>query len=338
MISACTTRKALLLALATAGAAAGEVPAALADLRIYASAGERYFSLRDIAGEYGLAFRVPHGRKVYLQGKGTSLEFEMDSRSARLDDVVFWLHAPMTKVRGQWAITENDARRVVDPLVRPSAYLGSRGRRTVVLDPGHGGDDRGARGKRGVEEKRVVLDVAKRARVHLANAGFKVYLTRETDRYVALEERTRKAAQWGAHVFVSIHLNSAASAAPSGLETFVLAVPGYPSTAAAPGGRIDRSSHAGNRFDAANTVMGYSLQRALLKKVGGEDRGLRRSRFMVLKTAPCPAALVECGFVSNRAEEARFLDAKHREAVALALAKGIMDYADAVKRAQPPAR
>ena len=80
-------------------------------------------------------------------------------------------------------------------------------------------------------------------------------------------------------------------------------------------------------------MLGYYIQKAILEKAGGEDRGLRRARFVVLKEAPCPAALVECGFVSNRAEENRLLTPAHREALALGIAKGILDYLAAVKRA-----
>jgi N-acetylmuramoyl-L-alanine amidase len=314
--------------------AAQPCPAApLSNARVTSAAGEQYLSLKDVAAVYGLTLRVPLGKKVYLQGKWNSWSFEVDSRQASFNGTMVWLHAPMLKYRGKWMITENDAKSVVDPLMRPYAYLGGRGYRVVVLDPGHGGADAGARGKRGVEEKRVVLDVAARARVHLANAGFKVYLTRETDRFIELDERGIKSARWGADAFVSIHLNSAPSSAPKGLETYVLSNVGYPSTSAAARSRGDRTAYRGNRFEHSNTVLGYFMQKALLEKAKGEDRGLKRARFLVLRDAPCPAALVECGFLSNPGEEKLMLDAQHREAIALAISKGIIDYFNAVKKA-----
>ena len=308
--------------------------APLSKVRVTPAAGERYLSLKDVASAYGLTLRVPLGKKVYLQGKWNSWSFEVDSRQASFNGTIVWLLSPMTKYRGKWMITESDAREIVDPLMRPYAYIGARGYRVVVLDPGHGGPDTGARGRRGVEEKRVVLDVAMRARVHLANAGLKVYLTRETDRFIELDDRGIKAARWGADAFVSIHLNSAPGSVPRGLETYVLSNVGYPSTASAARSRGDRTAYSGNRFEHSNTVLGYFMQKALLEKAKGEDRGLRRARFMVLRNAPCPAALVECGFLSHAGEEKLMLDAKHREAIALAISKGIIDYFNAVKKAR----
>jgi N-acetylmuramoyl-L-alanine amidase len=310
-------------------------PAApLANVHVTVAAGERYVSLKDVAAAYGLTLRVPLGNKVYLQGKWNSWTFEVDSRQAAFNGTTIWMLAPMLKYRGKWMITENDAKEIVDPLMRPYAYIGDRGYRVVVLDPGHGGPDAGAKGRHGVEEKRVALDIAMRARVHLANAGVKVYMTRETDRFIELDERGIKAARWSADAFVSIHLNSAPSSAPRGLETYVLSNVGYPSTSSAAKSRGDKTTYSGNRFEHSNTVFGYFMQKALLEKAKGEDRGLRRARFLVLRNAPCPGALVECGFLSNPGEEKLMLDAPHREAIALAISKGILDYFNAVKKAR----
>jgi N-acetylmuramoyl-L-alanine amidase len=301
--------------------------------RVVVAAGERYVSLQDVAARYGLGFRVPPGRNVYLQSKWSSVVFTADSREMTYNGTLVWLHAPMLKLRGKWVITENDARRIVDPMMRPGAYLSGRGYKVVVLDPGHGQLDRGARGRRGVEEKGVVLDIAKRVRAQLANAGIKVYLTRENDRFIELEDRSVKAARWGADAFVSIHLNSATSRKPKGLETYVLAASGYPATAGRSGTRMEKTSYAGNRFDHSSTVLGYYLQKSLVEKVRGEDRGLRRARFVVLRNAPCPAALVECGFLSNTDEESKILTNEHREKIALGISKGILEYINTVKRA-----
>jgi N-acetylmuramoyl-L-alanine amidase len=326
----CSVIAGLALVLVAGPQARGQI----AGVRVTTIAGQRWISVKDLAARYGLILRVPPGQSVYLRSAATTIEFRVDSREARFNDLAIWLHAPLLKQGGKWMITEADASKVVDPLMRSAAYLASRGRRVVVLDPGHGGYDRGARGRRGVEEKRVVLDVAKRARGHLVNAGYKVYLTRESDRFVSLEERCAKAKRWGADVFVSIHINSAPTREPKGLETYVMTVSGLPSTAAGVRSRGDAAFHAGNKQDSANTVLGYYLQRALLAKAKGEDRGVRRARFAVLKSAPCPAALVECGFVSHPAEESRMLSRDHREAIALAVSKGVLDYMAAVNRAK----
>ncbi|MCZ7591258.1 MAG: N-acetylmuramoyl-L-alanine amidase [Kiritimatiellae bacterium] len=181
-----------------------------------------------------------------------------------------------------------------------------------------------------MEEKRVVLDVARRLRTHLVNAGFKVYLTRENDRFVELDERSRKAQRWGADLFISIHLNSAASTAAAGAETYVLAAAGYESTS----GGLSNLTQPGNRFEAANTVVAYQIQRAMTQRLGANDRGVKRSRFLVLKNAPCPAVLVECAFVSNAREEEQLLQESRREALAQSLARGTINYLNLAKRAQ----
>jgi len=302
----------------------------LGSLRSYTYDNTRYHNLRDVASYYGMTMRVPPGKHIYLQSKWSELRFEVDSRQAELNDVVLWLHVPIRRRRGKWLISTTDATKTIDPLLRPSEATGVAKPKVVVLDPGHGGNDKGAVGRRNVEEKRVVLDVAKRARGHLANAGFKVYLTRETDRYISLNERTAKARKWGADAFVSIHLNAAASRSASGLETYVVAHQGFPPTARSTLSKSDRYAFPGNRHDEANVVLGHSLQKGLLEKVKGKDRGLRHARFVVLKNAPCPAALIECGFLSNQAEENKMLRREHREAIALAIAQGIIEYSKAV--------
>jgi N-acetylmuramoyl-L-alanine amidase len=245
-----------------------------------------------------------------------------------------WLHMPLRKIRYRWSMTKKDMACVIDPLLRPNLHLRGRGRRVVVLDPGHGGRDRGARGWRAVEEKRVVLDVARRARVHLANEGLKVYLTRDGDRSLSLEERCRKAARWGADIFVSIHMNSSKTAGATGIETYVLAAPEYQSTNAARPERGHPMVYPGHTYEEANAILGYFVQRGLLDKLKGSDRGLRRAKFIVLKNAPCPAALAECGFVSNKREAEKMLSRHYRESIALGIVKGVLDYVEAVKRAE----
>jgi N-acetylmuramoyl-L-alanine amidase len=179
-----------------------------------------------------------------------------------------------------------------------------------------------------------VLDLARRARVHLANAGLQVRLTRDNDRFVELAERCRMAARWKADLFVSVHLNSAANGAARGVESYVLPAPGAPSTADDGRPPSRTVSYSGNRFDGANFLLGYHLHRGLLERTEAADRGIRHARYLVLRDAPCPAALMECGFLSSREEEALLETEAHRERVAQGLADGILGYIKAVKQAR----
>ena len=96
----------------------------------------------------------------------------------------------------------------------------------------------------------------------------------------------------------------------------------------------NKSSGKGNQYDAANAVLGFSIQSNLIKTAKRSDRGLRRARFAVLKNAPCPSALVECGFLSNPEEEALMIDASYREAAARGISNGIIGYITLVNRAR----
>ena len=291
---------------------------------------EKYVALRDLAALYKADLSGPSVQRFTMQNRWNNLVFKADSRELVVNGTVVWLHEPMTLVRGRWALREVDVTRVLDPMVRPERYLGTVGSRVVVIDPGHGGQDSGARGKRGVEEKRVVLDIARRLRTHLVAAGVKVYMTRESDRFIELDERARRAGRWGGDAFISIHLNSAGNTTAAGTETYALAAAGYSSTA----GGLSNLSQPGNRFEGANAQLAYQVQKALTVRVASTDRGVKRSRFLVLKDAPCPAILVECGFVSNRKEEERLLTEEYREALALGLARGTLNYLNLVKRAK----
>jgi len=231
---------------------------------------------------------------------------------------------------------QSDVDKMLGALIEPSCAVRGKGYRVVVLDAGHGGEDAGAANARyGIQEKHITLALANAARDMIRRHGIDVYLTRTGDRAMGLPERCQYAARVHADVVVSIHLNSAANPDSSGIETHILPPAGHPITASATVGSRDRTAYPGNSHDGANMALGYSLQKNLLKCTGAEDRGVRRSRFWVLRNAPCPAALVECGLVSNSKEARKLLDAEYQGRVARAVAEGVLAYLDAVRRARP---
>ena len=323
----------LALALGMGLAAPAAAPAQVRTLRAVTYAGKRYVALRDMAAMYGLPLTTPGGKVLLIRGQYTGLQFTADGRQATVNGSQVWLHAPVVKVRGDWSISDADAQYVVDPLVRPSAYLGARGTRTVVLDAGHGAKDPGTMGRTGLKEKDVALDIALRVRAHLAAAGVRVVMTRDSDRFWELEDRPYLAARGGGDVFLSIHMNAAASRTVRGVETFVTATENYPPTAESKlGGRYPAVPN--NQFNHSNTVLGNQIQRALVGITRAEDRGLKRARFVVLRNSAMPAALVECGFLSNPQDEQKLSTPSYRETVALGLAQGILNYFARVNRAK----
>ncbi len=291
---------------------------------------KEFIALKDVARVYGARVEEPYGRNITLANKWNRMVFTQEGREVKINGTSVWLHEPMQLVKGRWLLRAADVRKVLDPVIRPQLYLKTVGYRTIVLDPGHGGQDTGAKGRRGIEEKRVVLDVARRIRAQLVNAGYRVYLTRDGDRFIELDDRGKKARSWGADLFVSIHLNSATSSDPAGTETYVLAAPNMASTA---GGTLT-GSQTGNRYDAANMILGYHVQKNLTRATSTTDRGVKRARFLVLKEAPCPAVLVESVFLSNRAEEEKLLRDEFRQTLANGVARGILAYLGDVKRAK----
>ena len=161
-----------------------------------------------------------------------------------------------------------------------------------------------------------------------------VFLLRTDDRTLSLEERVVLAERLKPDVFISIHQNSAIDPDASGVETHVIPPVGSPITASGTVTARDRVSYAGNRADNANMYLGFVLQRSLVKATGAEDRGVRRSRFYVIRNLACPSALIECGFLSNSAEERKLLSGDYKDKVARSIADGVLTYVNAVKRAR----
>jgi len=307
---------------------------AFAGVRTVTSRGKSYVTLSNLAAYYGMTVSQPARNRIRLQNKWNKIEFQTDSRSAWINGTLVALSEPVRKLGWQWAIDTTDFNKTIEPAVRPQEFLKSAGTRTVVLDPGHGGDDKGAASPRNVHEKLVVLDVAKRVKAKLETRGINVELTRGSDRAMDLSSRSRKAAALKADLLVSIHANSAGNRSVRGAETFVLALPGRYSSNSYGGGRLSSAVNTGNRYDLANMALGYRLQQNIIRATGQEDRGIKRARFEVLRDAPCPAALVEMAFMSNPKDEAMVIDPAGRDRIARGIADGIAAYLADISRAK----
>ena len=311
-----------------AGGAFGQVKA----LKAVAVKGVRYVALKDLAAMYKLKMGGQGAKGIVISGEYVKLEFQGDGRQATINGTSVWLHQPVAKVKGNWCICDADAQFTVDPLVRPSAYLGGRGTATVALDAGHGGKDPGALAANGTQEKMLSLDIARRVRSHLAVAGVKVVMTRDSDVFLELADRPKAASKAKADLFVSVHLNATAGTGVKGVETFAVAAAGHPPTA----GGTAKSYPAvpNNAFNHSGTVLAYQIQKAVSGITRAEDRGVKRARFAVLRESVMPAALVECGFLTNPQEAARLQTPSYRETLAQGIAQGILNYLALVKRAK----
>jgi N-acetylmuramoyl-L-alanine amidase len=310
------------------------VAPACAGIRTITSRGKSYVPLANIATYYGMTSSEPAKKRVRLQNKWNKIEFQPDSRNIWINGTLVLLSEPTRKVGWQWAIDTTDFNKTIEPAVRPQELLKNTGTGTVLLDPGHGGNDKGTSSPRNVQEKLVVLDVAKRVKTKLEARGIRVELTRTRDTALDLSARCRKAAALKADLFVSIHANSAANRSVRGSETFVLALPNRYSSNSYGSGAPPSGTYSGNRYDIANMALGFRIHQNLVKATGQEDRGVKRARFEVLRDAPCPAVLVETAFLSNAKDEAMAIDPAGRDRIASGIANGIAAYISDVNRAK----
>lgn len=167
----------------------------------------------------------------------------------------------------------------------------------VVLDPGHGGRDRGARWG-GVSEKTLTLSIARKVEALLKARGIRTAMTRRTDTYRSLTSRAAVANSFRRSVFVSIHCNADPKRGARGIETFY---------AGSSGRRLACSIHG-----------------VLDARTSTPDRGIKFSRFTVLQSTSCPAALVECGFLSSQSERRLLVTSAYQDRIARAIADGIV--------------
>jgi N-acetylmuramoyl-L-alanine amidase len=225
--------------------------------------------------------------------------------------------------------------------------------RRVVVDAGHGGHDPGAIGRRGLQEKEVTLDIARKVAAELRQEGFDVVLTRTGDRFLQLEERTALANTARADLFVSIHANANPRRNRSGIETYFLNVTDdrYAARLAARENGADLEGEEGSdvvlkriRSDldavasaGSSRQLAELVQRELCTAVRtryGEvrDLGVKSALFYVLLGARMPAVLVESGFISNEAEERRLSSPQYRAEVARAVTRAVRAFAKADER------
>ena len=219
----------------------------------------------------------------------------------------------------------------------------------IVIDPGHGGHDTGTISANGMREKDLVLDVARRLKGYIRNKypDVEVIMTRDSDRFVALEERTAIANSRRADLFISIHANASPSRVASGVETFFLS-PDRASAedvraAARENARLASDNQAakaepifasvtvGNRVAESRELARY-IQAGLVRGIGAQsprtamNRGVKHAPFAVLLGAAMPSVLAEVSFLSNPKDEALLQTGQFRERVAASLFAGLNGY------------
>jgi N-acetylmuramoyl-L-alanine amidase len=218
----------------------------------------------------------------------------------------------------------------------------------IVIDPGHGGHDPGAKA-RGIEEANLVLDVALRLEALLKDVGVEVVMTRRSDTFIALEERTAIANRVGADLFLSIHSNASASESARGVETYFLNFAANPEAEAvaarenAGGARtmrnlpdIVRAIALNNKLDESRDFASM-VQSSLYTKLQKTNKsvrnlGVKQAPFMVLVGATMPSVLAEISFITNKQEATLLKTDKYKQQIAEALLAGVLRYQQALKK------
>lgn len=277
-----------------------------------------------------LGFRATlRGEQCVLTAEnGSTLTITPGSNRALFNGMVIYLPEPALRDEGgTYTLTPLSLQQTVEPLLRRRTD-NARPVKRILLDPGHGGSELGAVGRK-YQEKAINLALSLAVKQELERRGYTVLMTRTSDQEVSLDRRGKLTGETGADLFLSIHHNaSATNRNATGIETYALTPGGAASTSGgAPGKAL-----AANRFDAASINLAERIQTRLVRATGGPDRGTKYARFRVLTLAECPAVLIEAGFISMPLEEEAIASATRQQKAAAAIAEGVAVYDAWVRR------
>lgn len=308
-------------------------------------------ALNDMCSRYNVSWQWDGVTQVVI------LEFRNNKAKALVGSNVvlvgkdkIYLRQPLRRVNSTIYVPEDFEQLVLRPL---GVVPGTKGLpvdwsrlkvRSIVLDAGHGGKDPGAQGKT-TREKEVTLDIAKRVKILLEDAGIKVKMTRTTDVFISLPGRTEIASQTNADLFVSIHANSNPNRKTEGFEVYYVKTNGKSDLDEEQRDRNEkmfaRQLNMRNSPVLREVVadMMYTFKKADSGKLARQmvkecsthlnaaNGGARTCRFFVVRNTLMPAVLVEVGYLTNRAEERKLATGAYRQKIAQAIARSIVNYA-----------
>jgi N-acetylmuramoyl-L-alanine amidase len=263
------------------------------------------------------------GDHVWFKNPTLIMKGRVGSSDMLINNIKFVLSNPARRIGGKVCFSRLDLAKLLDPVIRPWLITQGEPFDTVILDPGHGGHDSGAKGMYGYE-KDFALKLGEATRAALLKRGFKVVMTRQDDRFISLGSRVKFANAIPKSIFISLHFNSASTSA-SGIETFALTPQGGSSTSM--GARAwDAKAFTGNVRDAENIALATAVHAMVMHRFKLIDRGIKRARWSVLTGCTRPGILFEGGFVTNQTEGRLIASQLYREQLANAIADAIMNY------------
>jgi N-acetylmuramoyl-L-alanine amidase len=295
--------------------------------------GQDYVRLADWARANDLKWsRFDGDKKVEVTSRAIRLVLAVNSAEAEINGVRVRLSFPFAMEKAVPLITQLDLDTAIDPLLFPSHFADRKPVKTICLDPGHGGKDSGNR-VGWHYEKNYTLPLALELRQQLQKAGFNVIMTRTTDKYVTLSDRSALANRHNADLFVSLHFNATPTGRneAKGPETYCITPIGANSSdeyveSSQTGPSVGTGPAMGNRNEQKSLLLAYQVQKSLVDNLSANDRGVKRARFAVLRDTAMPAILIEGGFMSNPVESKKIFSAAYRRRMAEAIVKGILAY------------
>jgi len=309
---------------------------AASDWEVIKVNGHDYLSVDNISRFYGLPAGVAAAGDELRLETVSPLEFVSGSREAMINGARSWLCFPLVEQDGKYLVSRTDVAKTIEPLVRPHRVPAVGKVQTVVLDPGHGGHDKGQVSRYGCE-KDFALDVARKLRPLLQAKGLRVIMTREGDYFVPLEVRAQIANTARNPIFVSIHFNGTnADPNATGFEIFSFTPRGAPSTSDSAVALSSFNMQPGSEVDAQSMALSACIYHSLLGHIPEYDRGIKRARFAVLRLTKVPAVLIEGGFLTERGECKLISNKDWRGKLAAAIGVGIENYRELGVKKQPP--
>jgi N-acetylmuramoyl-L-alanine amidase len=293
--------------------------------------GRDYVTGESIHQFYRFSSYKVDGKHVWLRSNNLILKASVGSHEMLINNIKFILSYPVMESGGRALFSRLDLCKLIDPVLRPTYITDAVPFDTVVIDPGHGGHDVGARGIYGYE-KDFALKMAFVLRDALRKRGFNVVLTRETDKFVTLSGRVAIANSVPNSIFISLHFNAGGNETASGIETFALTPQGS-SASLERGGGYNANGLTGNSHDSANIALATAVHAMVISKFKFVDRGIKRAQWSVLTGCKRPGILFEGGFVTNGAECRLIASDTYRQSVTTAIAEAITNYRTALRGA-----
>ena len=285
--------------------------------------GRDFVSVESMKRFYNFTKLSRSGPSVVMENAKVVMKLRIGGNECLMNGVKFVFTHPVSTVGDKPYVSRMDLAKLIDPVLRPNFIKNAGDFRTVIIDAGHGGKDPGATNSLGTEAA-YNLKVAEFLKSQLQAQGFKVVMTRDSNRYLSLQERVNLAnAVRENAVFVSIHFNSGGRAA-RGIETFTLSPPGVSHY-----GRgliaADNVARTGNEHDSANIALATAIHGSILRSLQKHtfDRGIKRARFSVLSGVRHPAILLEGGFMTHPYEARLIANETYQKAIASAVSYAI---------------